>query len=78
MVVAYTVEGDSFRANKPRLWSEQAIAVGTKNRPFDLHPDGERIAAAVPSGQSDEKLDHVTFIFNFFDELRRIAPPSKK
>jgi len=25
-----------------------------------------------------EKLDKVTFIFSFFDELRRLAPPSKK
>jgi serine/threonine-protein kinase len=79
MVVSYTVEGDSFKADKPRLWSEQAIS--ERRAPsnwFDLHPDGERIAAAVPSGQPEEKLDHVTFIFNFFDELRRIAPPSKK
>ena len=30
---------------------------------FDLHPDGTRFALAS-----------VTFIFNFFDELRRIAP----
>ena len=27
--------------------------------------------------QIETKLDKVTFIFNFFDELRRIAPPSK-
>src|SRR5262249_37296610 len=25
MVVSYTVEGDSFKADKPRLWSAQAI-----------------------------------------------------
>jgi Tol biopolymer transport system component len=74
MVASYTVEGDSFRADKPRLWSEQPIL---RNQ-FDLHPDGDRIAAAVPSGQAEEKLDKVTFIFNFFDELRRIAPPAKK
>ncbi len=36
------------------------------------------VGAQVPSGQVEEKLDKVTFIFNFFDELRRIAPPSKK
>jgi serine/threonine-protein kinase len=79
MVAAYTVEGDSFKADKPRLWSEQPIRQRFRlPRFFDLHPDGERIAAAVPTGQPEEKPDHVTFIFNFFDELRRIAPPSKK
>jgi hypothetical protein len=36
-------------------------------------------AAAVAIDQPGEgKLDKVTFIFNFFDELRRIAPPSKR
>jgi serine/threonine-protein kinase len=79
MVASYTIEGDSFKADKPRLWSEQAIRPRARIvRFFDLHPDGERIAAAVPSGQAEQKLDKVTFIFNFFDELRRIAPPSAK
>jgi serine/threonine-protein kinase len=79
MVVSYTVDGDSFKADKPRLWTERAIVQQPRGpRDFDLHPDGERIAAGVPSAQPDEKLDKVTFIFNFFDELRRIAPPSKK
>jgi len=35
---------------------------------FDLHPDGQRFAL-WPMEQ--------TFIFNFFDELRRIAPVKK-
>jgi serine/threonine-protein kinase len=79
MVASYTVEGDSFKADKPRLWSEQPISARRAQAAwFDLHPDGERIAAAVPSDQSEDRLEHVTFIFNFFDELRRIAPPSKK
>ena len=79
MVASYTVDGDSFKADKPRLWSEQAILQNQAGfRSFDLHPDGDRIAAAVPAGQPEEKLDRVTFIFNFFDELRRIAPASKK
>jgi serine/threonine-protein kinase len=78
MVVPYTVEGNSFKADKPRVWSEKAILGRPRQRAFDLHPDGERIAAAIPSDQPEEKLDQVTFIFNFFDELRRIAPPSKK
>jgi serine/threonine-protein kinase len=78
MVASYTVEGDSFKADQPRAWSEKGILPRVRQRSFDLHPDGERIVAAVPSSQADEKLDKVTFIFNFFDELRRIAPPAKK
>ena len=45
---------------------------------FDLHPDGERFALAIlEPTRGDEKQDHVTFVFNFFDEMRRIAPPTK-
>ena len=76
---SYTVEGDSFRAEKPRLWSEGRFTppIG-QARSFDLHPDGERFAlAAVPETQTAAKQDKVVFIFNFFDELRRIAPVGK-
>ena len=39
---------------------------------MDLHPDGERVAAAVATeGQAVDRQDKVAFIFNFFDELRR-------
>jgi serine/threonine-protein kinase len=78
MAASYSVDGDSFKADKPRLWSAQTIRQRARGRSFDLHPDGERLAVAVPTGQAEEKSDHVTFIFNFFDELRRIAPPAKK
>ena len=78
MVVPYTVEGDSFRAEKPRLWSEARNAQRPRQRSFDLHPDGDRFAlAAVPETPTNAKQDKVVFIFNFFDELRRIAPVAK-
>jgi len=76
MVAAYTAKGDSFVAEKPRLWSDRRYV---QRRSLDLHPDGERfaLAPAVPR-PSDAKDDHVTFIFNFFDELRRIAPATRR
>jgi hypothetical protein len=43
-------------------------------RNIDLHPDGQRFAVAPAVDESDVKQDKVIFIFNFFDELRRIAP----
>jgi Tol biopolymer transport system component len=79
MVVSYSVEGDSFRADKPRLWSEGQFmpreAGGGPQRSFDLHPDGNRFALAkVSETQTDNRQDKIVFVFNFFDELRRIAP----
>ena len=77
MVASYSVEGDSFRADKPRLWSE-ARNMQRRQRSFDLHPDGERFAlAAVPETPTATKQDKLVFIFNFFDELRRIAPATR-
>jgi len=75
MVPPYTVEGDSFRADTPRLWSDARFALRPRQRSFDLHPDGNRFAVApVPETQAGVKQDKVVLIFNFFDELRRLAP----
>jgi serine/threonine-protein kinase len=75
MVSAYEVVGDAFRADKPRLWSNQRYRPRGSFRPFDLHPDGQRMALA-PEAPSPigGRQDHVTMTFNVFDELRRIAP----
>ena len=46
---------------------------------FDLHPDGERFAvAAAPQAEEGPNRDKVVVILNFFDELRRIAPATKR
>jgi serine/threonine-protein kinase len=79
MVAPFTVEAGSFRAEKSRLWSDRRFVTRGLNRSFDLHPDGERFALApLAPSQGGEKRDHVTFIFNFFEELRRLAPPTKR
>ena len=75
MVASYSVDGDSFRADKPHLWSDARFESRLRlYRNVDLHPDGERFAlATVPDVQSAARQDKVVLIFNFFDELRRIA-----
>jgi serine/threonine-protein kinase len=77
MVAGYTVQGDSFVPDKPRLWSERAptkTLIGIKN--VDLAPDGKRVVALVPAegGETQQSQHHVVFLENFFDELRRRAP----
>jgi Tol biopolymer transport system component len=79
MVAPYTVHADSFRAEKPRLWSEGRYQPRGASRMFDLHPDGERFALAPAAQTSDvTRQNSVVFIFNFFDELRRVAPATKR
>ena len=81
MVAAYTVRGDSFVADKPRVWSEKRLAdsgiVGVAS--YDLAPDGKRIAALMPAEtpQGQQAQNHVIFLENFSDELRRKVPPGK-
>ena len=76
MVAAFAVKGETFSPEKPRPWL--GGAAGVTSRGFDLHPDGERLAVApTPDATINTRLDKVVvFIFNLFDELRRIAPGS--
>jgi dipeptidyl aminopeptidase/acylaminoacyl peptidase len=76
MAVSFTTAGDAFVPGKPRLWSASRIAVRPRLRSFDLHPDGDRVAVATAAEDNGTaaKQDKVVFIFNFFDELRRVAP----
>ena len=76
MFAPFAVKGDSFRADKPRLWSPLSIQATGDTYPYDLHPDGKRIAAAVIQDQNVVQ-DKVVFMFNFFDYLRKIAPVKK-
>jgi Protein kinase domain/WD40-like Beta Propeller Repeat len=79
MAVDYSVAGEAFHAGMPRPWSEGRYQPRGPDRMFDLHPDGERFALA-PDAQmpAAAKQDKVVFIFNFFDELRRIAPATRQ
>jgi len=75
MRMLYTVEGESFRAEKPELWAAGPFAARprTPSRDFDLHPDGKRFAMAPGQTVAEEKQDKVILIFNFFDELKRLT-----
>jgi serine/threonine-protein kinase len=77
MVVAYATDGDAFRAEKPQVWSETRYMTRGMNRMFDLHPDGARFAFAPVEQGPGTKRDTVIMVFNFLDELRRIAPVGK-
>jgi eukaryotic-like serine/threonine-protein kinase len=79
MRAPYTVDGDSFRAEKPQPWSDGLWATRPRppSRDFDLHPDGQRFAIAAGQTSIDAKVDKVVLAFNFFDELKRLTSAKK-
>ena len=80
MAVTYTAKGDSFAAGKPDLWSNTQLFDVDARWYLDLAPDGKRFVVAVPPNDSarDPKGSlHVTFLLNFFDEVRRRIPTGK-
>jgi serine/threonine-protein kinase len=93
MAASYTVKGDTFVADKPRVWIATlgGSSVGTPFREpsqfggktpvfqWDLAPDGKRVAVLTPVESAEApKQDHeVVLLENFFDELRRRVPVGK-
>jgi hypothetical protein len=80
MVITYATSGDSFHADKPQLWSPGQFTASVLNSfNFDLHPDGKRFAVLkAPGTEQTPAVNKVSFIFNFFDEIRRKVPPGTK
>ena len=73
MTVPYRVEGSKFEAETARRWSEERLLA----RVYDVHPDGERLAVVTNLEKPESGNDRAVLILNFFDYLRRIAPPGK-
>jgi len=76
MVLNYTTSRESFVPGRSRLWSEKQISPTWP----DLSPDGKRFAVVpTPEANTAERGSaHVTFLLNFFDELRRRIPAGGK
>jgi hypothetical protein len=79
MVTDYERKNESFVADKPRVWSDQQVRNLGGPLNYDLAPDGKRFAIFPnQNAPAEEKGSvHMTFLLNFFDELRRRAPVSK-
>ncbi|MGH9257107.1 MAG: protein kinase domain-containing protein [Vicinamibacterales bacterium] len=75
MVVSYTIEGDSFSAGRPRPWSPTQVLRDGVRQNFDVSADGKRaVIFPRPAAEQTEGSLHVTFLLNFFDEVRRRIP----
>jgi len=82
MAVSYTVKGDAFVPEKPRVWIAKLGAAADQfvNTPrWGLAPDDKRVAVITPvEALEAPKPDHtVVFLQNFFDYLRQRVPMEK-
>ncbi|MFQ5816790.1 MAG: hypothetical protein ACE5H2_02390 [Terriglobia bacterium] len=79
LAVAVTAAGDSFRAGKPQLLFEgNFVALGFSPN-YDVSRDGRQFILFQRAEEAEQEQDraHLTFIFNFFDEVRRRVPAGK-
>lgn len=77
MFVDYSVVKGSFVPTAPRPWTTRSVVPRRLGLNYALHPGGTRVVAHVapeaPEGATGS--DELVFVTNFFDELRRLAPP---
>ena len=76
MVAAFEARGNSFVAEMPRVWSDQVPVVFAATKFYDPAPDGKSVVARMRADTSEKPHSLVTFLLNFFDELRRRVPMS--
>src|SRR5262249_42924331 len=76
MVASFSVTGETFAAQKPRIWFGRQLANVGLTPNFDLAPDGKRFVALMSADAAAprEAQNHVTIVVNFFEELKPLVP----
>jgi hypothetical protein len=61
------------------VWTETRLRALGSLSTYDLAPDGKRLAAFLADNDANGNKGptHLTFLLNFFDELRRRPPAGK-
>jgi serine/threonine-protein kinase len=79
MAVGYRASSDLFNAYKPRAWSDVRVRFVGNLSTYDLAPDGKRVVM-LPSEEtsSDRVPARLTFLFNFSDQVERLASGGKR
>jgi hypothetical protein len=77
MRVEYDVDSKTFIPGRPAQWSTATLFnPGFTN--VDLAPDGNRVATLIrPPEAVPPATVRLTFLLNFFDELRRRGAPGR-
>jgi Tol biopolymer transport system component len=73
MVAPFAIENGEIRFDLVRPWGAGVDLPVTAGRNFALHPAGDRLAVAAAPVVDTTRADRLVFVFNLFDELRRLA-----
>ncbi len=78
MVADIRTDG-SFSASKPRLlFKSNEFAIGGPARAWDISPDGQRFLMVKLDERKPQPVTELILVQNWFEELRRLAPTTKK
>jgi hypothetical protein len=77
-VADFEVRGEALVPLRVRPWRQAPMRSVETARSYALHPDGDRIAMFPPERADPEAGGgpRFAYLLNFFDELRRVAPPA--
>jgi hypothetical protein len=70
MAAAYSVKGNSFVAEKPRVWAEKRLKDFGISPSFDVAPDGKRVVGLFDAEDTKPETS-LRVLLNVGDELRR-------
>jgi len=77
LVAPYAVVGNSFQRSRPQFWSPNRYVPLGQQGPYDIHPDGKRLAIIAAPEEAAFVQDQIVVVSNFFDYLWTIAPGRK-
>ncbi len=78
IAVDVSPEGEALVIGNPHRLFDLTVAQVSNATMFDAAADGSRFVLLLNEAQEAEKRTHVTMVFNFLDELRRLtAEPAK-
>ncbi len=66
--------GRDFEAGKPRMLFNGKYQISVPVRGYDIAPDGQAFLLISKSSSPEQSVTHLNVTFNFFDELKQLAP----
>ncbi len=74
MVTKVTTEGPTFRVDRPKALFDDPFVFAPFFRPYDVSDDGLTFVLITENSDRDVDRTQITFVFNWFEELKQRVP----